>query len=51
MIVPPLLFQAAFNYALYPPVSGRSSRLYEFAPMRSRRFIISLGTSLSADHP
>ena len=22
MIVPPLLFQAAFNYALYPPVSG-----------------------------
>ena len=51
VIVPPLLFQAAFNYALYPPVTGRSTRLYEFAPMRCRRFTISSGMSLSSDHP
>ena len=51
MIVAPLLFQAAFNYALYPPVIGQSSRLSELAPMGNRRFIKSSGTSLSADHP
>lgn len=51
MLVPPLLFQAAFDYALYPPVRGTSTRLYEFAPMRCRRFTISSGTSLSAGHP
>lgn len=50
-VVPPLLFQAAFDYALYPPVPSSSSRLYEFAPMRCRRFTKSSGMSLSADHP
>lgn len=45
-VVAPLLFQTAFNFALYPPVAGISSRLYELAPMRSRRFTKSPGTSL-----
>ncbi len=45
MVVAPLLFQTAFNYAFYPPVAGRSSRLYELAPMGSRRFTKSPGTS------
>lgn len=45
MVVAPLLFQTAFNYAFYPPVAGRSPRLYELAPMGSRRFTIFPGTS------
>ena len=50
-VVGPLLFQATFNYAPYPPVHGLSYRLYGLAPMGSRRFTGSSGTSLSADHP
>ena len=37
-VVAPLLFKAAFNFAFYPRVPGRSSPLYELAPMGSRRF-------------
>ena len=45
MVVAPLLFQTAFNYASNPPVSGRSPRLCGLAPMGSRRFTKSSGTS------
>ena len=51
MGVAPLLFQAAFNFAPYPPVVEHSSRPFGLAPMGSRRFTISPGTSLSSDHP
>lgn len=45
MVVAPLLFQTAFNFASNPPVSGRSPRLCGLAPMGSRRFTISPGMS------
>ncbi len=47
MVVAPLLFQVAFNFAFYPRVPGRSPPLYELAPMGGRRFTKSPGTSPS----
>ncbi len=45
MVVAPLLFQTAFNFASYPRVPGRSSPLCGLAPVGSRRFTKSRGTS------
>lgn len=45
MVVAPLLFQTAFNFASNPPVSSRSPRLCGLAPMGSRRFTKSPGMS------
>ena len=44
-VVAPLLFQTAFNYASYPQVPGRSTLLCGLAPVGSRRFTKSRGTS------
>lgn len=51
-VVGPLLFQATFNYALYPPVPGRSYRLSEFAPVGCRRFTnSSRNVIVNTNHP
>lgn len=44
-VVAPLLFQTAFNFASYPQVPGRSTLLCGLAPVGSRRFTKSRGTS------
>ena len=50
-VVVPLLFQAAFNLAPYPPVLRLSFQLFGLAPVGSHRFTKSWGTSPSTDHP